>query len=253
LICQGKILEAINLKPSRLNFGQISRKAASQQKTVIVTPGDSGPLKPKLVPVKEQGVNAILREIEPGQRYEIEVTVTPPFDPKGIRAQLMLETGVERAPTATIPVYASVLPRVAAQPKRITVPANRQTDWKQIVRLVWDDDTPHKILSATADDPGMKVQLKENGGSQEVVLEVPGDYEPQPGAHAVTIKTDDSEAPVVSVPVSMRSYARSPRGKPVQPSSPAKQTVKSSKVQTRAVKEKTAKPETPKPPAKPSD
>lgn len=208
LTCKGRILEPVNMNPKRLSFGQISRKASAQTKKVIITRGDGGPLALKLAPVESQVLAAQLREIEPGERYELEVTLTPPLDSSRVRTKLKLETGLAEAPIITIPVYASQIPRVVAQPRRFTVPAQRESDYRQVVRLVWDDDAEHKILSVSANDPGLKVSLSEENGEQEVVLEIPDGYKPRPGARSVTVTTDDTKVPTIRVPIIMARQAR---------------------------------------------
>ena len=196
------------MNPKRLSFGQVSRKAPTQSKKVIITRGDGGPLALKLAPGNLQGFGAQLREIEPGERYELEVTLAPPLESARVRTNLRLETGLAEAPIITIPAYATQLPRVVAQPRRFTLPAQLDSDYHQAVRLVWDDDAEHKILSVSASDPGLKVSLIEEDGEQEVVLEIPDGYKPRPGARTVTVTTDDAEVPEIRVPVTMARKAR---------------------------------------------
>lgn len=208
LTCKGRILEPVNLNPKRLSFGQVSRKASAQTKKVIITRGDGGPLALKLVPIELQGFGAQLREIEPGERYELEVTLTPPLKSNRVRTNLKLETGLAEVPTITIPASATQIPRVVAQPRRFSIPAQRDSDFRQAVRLIWDDDAEHKILSVSANDPGLKVSLSEEDGKQEVVLEVSDGYKPRSGARTVTVTTDDTEVPTIRVPVIMARRAR---------------------------------------------
>lgn len=208
LTCKGRILEPANLNPKRLSFGQVSRKAPAQTKKVIITRGDGGPLALKLVPVDLQGFAVQLHEIEAGERYELEVTLAPPLESSRVRANLKLETGLAEAPIITIPAFATQVPRVVAQPRRFTLPAKLDSDYHQVVRLVWDDDAKHKILSVSANDPGLKVSLTEEDGEQEVVLEISDGYKPRSGARAVTVTTDDAEVPTIRVPIIMAKQTR---------------------------------------------
>jgi hypothetical protein len=201
LICRGRVMEPVRLEPDRLHFGQVSRRSAPQSKTVVLTRGDGGPLEPKLLPVEAEGVRAELREIEPGERYEIEVVITPPFNGVDVSRSVKLETGVPQAPSTVVPIYANLRPRVVAEPKRFSVPQTRESPWQQSVHLVWDDDAPHKIVEATVNDPKMTVRVIEVDGKQQVVLEVPPDYALAQTARSVTVKTDDTEAPVLRVPI----------------------------------------------------
>ena len=188
---------------------KVSRTATGQKQTIVITPGDAGPLKLKLAPVESEFFEAKLHEIEKGKHYELEVTLKPPLPAKAVRTNLKLETGLAQAPNITIPASAIPRPHVVASPRRFSVPTKRKPDWRQTVRLEWDDDAPHRILGATASDPGLKVRVIEKKGEQEVVLEVSENHEPRPGASIITITTDDTEAPTVRVPVYFSRKARS--------------------------------------------
>jgi len=107
-VCKGQILEALKMMPNNVNFGNVSPEASSLQRTISLTRGDGGPLNPKLAPVNTQGVEASIKEIEPGERYELDVKLAPPFKQPRLGATLQLETGIAEAPTVTIPVYARI-------------------------------------------------------------------------------------------------------------------------------------------------
>ena len=88
--------------PKVVNFGKIARDAKPEQlkRTVTITRGDGGPLKLKLKPVKTKGVEAKLKELKPGERYELEIALTPPFASERVHTRISLETGLPKAPTA---------------------------------------------------------------------------------------------------------------------------------------------------------
>jgi len=67
--------------------------------------------------------------------------------------------------------------------------------------VVWNDKAPHKVLSASVTDPELSVQVGEDNGRQTVVLSVPSDYALRSRGIFVTIRTDDTEVPVMKVPV----------------------------------------------------
>jgi len=204
----GKILEPVKLSPTQVNFGRVSRKDIGQSKKIVITRGDASKLDLKLPERDTPGFKTGLRTVKPGEQYELEVTLIPPLPEKRILENLELETGFPEAPTASVRVYADVPPHVAAKPPFFSVPGNRDSDWEQSVRLEWDDEAPHKVLSATVEDPKLSVQVEEKNGTQLVVLHVPTDYLPRPSRTAVTIRTDDTKVPVLTVPV---NAARIPR------------------------------------------
>ncbi len=208
LTCRAKVLVPIQVNPASVNFGQISRKDSTKQQKVVITRGDLGSLALKLTPTESPGLVAQLHEIEPGERYELEVTLNPPFPSEPLRANLTLETGIAEVPILPIPVYATLAPWVVAQPPRFTVPMQRTPDWQEIVRLVWDDDTPHKILDVSTDDAELTVRVDEAEDQQRIVLQVPGEYATQARTRNVSIKTDDPQSPEVRVPVTFARPAK---------------------------------------------
>lgn len=190
-------------------------------------------------PIESPNVKAQIREVKAGERYELDVTLEPPFETERIQAVLTLETGVAEAPTATIPVYAAIVPRVTVNPKRITMPGQPLSDWKQSITVVWNEGPPHKILSAKVDDPKLKVRIEERNNRQRVILELAGDDWPETGLRTVTIETDDAEAPTVRVPLNIGGRAGPATTRRATPSS--LRNVQESKT-------KETKPETTKPP-----
>lgn len=201
LTCAGKILEPLYMNPKVISFGRISRKDNPPPKTATITRGDGGPLKLKLKTLKTPGFKVELREIEAGEKYELEVQIVPPFDSKRTRVNLEFDTGISESPTVTLRAYASIPARVSAIPKRFMLPVDRKDVWKASTKLVWDDTVSYKILEASVNDPKLTVRVVEKNGTQRVELEVPKDYDPGTTPRTVTIKTDDALMPTMRVPI----------------------------------------------------
>ena len=122
LLCKGQILEPLKMMPNHVNFGNVSHEASTLQKTISLTRGDGGPLNPKLAPINTPGVEASIKEIEPGERYELVVKLTPPLRSPRLAATLRLETGAAEAPAVTIPVYATIASPPAPKEDRTVGP-----------------------------------------------------------------------------------------------------------------------------------
>ena len=219
LTCKGTILEAFKTDTTGINFGNVSRLTGETTRKIVLQRGDGGPLSPKLTSPKSESISAELKEITPGERYEVVVKLHAPYKSQRIRAQLKFETGVAESPTGSVSIHASIKPRVAVRPRRFSVPAEPKPGWKLGVGLVWDASEPHKITGATVDDPRMEVRLEETSARQRVVLRMVDGYFPKPGTRAVTIKTDDDQSPEVRVPVVIRTASRSIRPKGAKPGS----------------------------------
>ncbi len=201
LMCVGVVKVPLKLMPRTVSFPRINRDSPAVSKTIQITRGDGGPIKPEIVPPADKHVQATLREVEPGEEYELEVKLVPPWPARSLRSSLTIKTGVKEAPIDTVRIYASVAPRLAAIPSRFMIPAKLKKDRDLRVRLKWSGGKPGKILSAKPSDPKLSAQLVEEHGQPVVVLHVPKDYAASPrGRGFVTIKTDDKTIPVLRVP-----------------------------------------------------
>lgn len=202
LECVANIKAAMKVEPPNIAFGSLARDAGPQQKTVLITRGDAGPLSPKIVSTGKPEVKAELRELEPGEKYELELTVGPPWPANMLRGTLVLETGVAEAPRETITYFANVAPRVTAAPNRFTIPPEAPEPLDLTAELRWSGGAPGRALEASTTAPDTTVELVEQGGRQRVVLHVPANYKPpRTTGYAVNVRTDDAAAPNVQIPI----------------------------------------------------
>jgi len=201
LVCKGRILEPFKTSDRGVNFGMVSGKGGAQEKTLEITRGDGGPLKPKLLPVAMKNLRAELEEVEPGERYKLKATLTPPFETTRVASNLEIETGVSEAPIVKIPVYMRVAPKVMAQPRALRLPAELKEDWQRTIRVIWDDNESHEITGVESDAPDMNVELAEQDGEQVVNVRIAAAPELETRQRVVKIHTNDSESPLVTVSV----------------------------------------------------
>lgn len=201
LSCKGHILEPMVIEPKRIKFLRVAVSAGLQTRKITLTRGDGGPISPVVDPPTDKSLEVQLHEIEPGERYELEVVMNPALVENWVRTDLKINTGVKEAPVVSINVAGSVQPRVAALPRQIIVPATPAGDWSQTVALQWDHKEAHKIVSATSDVTGLRVEVTGSDQDQHVLVRVSEDFHPKPGRHEIRIVTDDTKSPVVKVPV----------------------------------------------------
>jgi len=91
-----------------MSFRNILDDSSPQGKKVQIKRGDGGPLKPEILKTGKPGVVAWLKEIEPGEHYELIVGLTPPMTSGRLRSWIKLKTGVEESPDATVNLYADI-------------------------------------------------------------------------------------------------------------------------------------------------
>jgi hypothetical protein len=216
LQCEGSVKVPFEMHPSMVSFSQVKRSDEAQRKTVKITRGDAGPLALELAPIAHKNIKAALREIEPGEKYELDVELVPPWPSRTVQAYLTLKTGVEQAPQEQIRVYARVAPRLASSPSRFTIPRNMRSDLDLKSRLIWSGGEPGKILEVTSSEESLTASYEEANNRQMIVLHVPKDYQvPTRARPFVTVKTDDQKAPLIRIQV----YAapQRPTGTPRNP------------------------------------
>ena len=204
LECVARVLVPIKATPRTAQFERVPRDAPAQHRTIELLPGDGGPISPSLLDTRGPGIQAKLREIEPGQRYALDVTVSPPWPNEPVSGLVRLQTGVPQAPQMSIRVFARVLPRVEATPKHLRLSPRPGSVTSSVIRFRWHDGPPGKLLGAACDDPNVTVTVKDTARGQQVYVQVPPGYQPARASSAVTIRTDDPQAPTVRVLITYR-------------------------------------------------
>ncbi|MFH1746868.1 MAG: hypothetical protein ABIG44_07455 [Planctomycetota bacterium] len=192
-----------NTEPKLANFRSIPRDATEQTQTVTITRGDGEPLKLEVIEPKDKKITTNLREIEAGEKYELDITVRPPWPNDSLRGSIVLKTGLEQTPHETIRIYGTVDPRLQANPPRFQLPQDVITETELKVDLVWSGaDPPGKILSAASTDPSLLARVETNEKVQSIIITVPPNYERKRGtALLVNVTTDDPVASQLRIPV----------------------------------------------------
>ncbi|HNQ22355.1 MAG TPA: hypothetical protein PKK06_04605 [Phycisphaerae bacterium] len=204
LRCLTKVLAPFRSDPTYVAFGRIERTESERSTTVSLLRGDGGPLRIEVVRTSEPDVvRAVARELVPGERYAVDITLSAPW-PKGIRrGWVRIRTGVEQAPETTIPFTYDLPPYAQAQPPQIAVPATVPTARTEEIRVTWYDQRPRPIKGARVTDAQLSVEVKDlPAGGQVVVLSIPANFVRQGGPRAdVVIDIDDPGFPALHVPV----------------------------------------------------
>jgi hypothetical protein len=199
---------ALLFDPDGARFLRIPRAAGSQTTTLSITRGDGGPIHPSVSPIRQDPpklttLTALVREIEAGERYELDVTVHPPWPTrdrpwawgKSTRRAIWLETGVPESPLESVAVYATFEARLKASPVRIRIPSRRDGPVELRCVLEWAGNAPPgEITDFTWDAPELTAELLEEDGKQVVLVHVPAEYRlPEGIKRAITVRTDDPE------------------------------------------------------------
>ncbi|MBP7747118.1 MAG: hypothetical protein KA383_13415 [Phycisphaerae bacterium] len=202
LECVAKVLTALKCEPENVLFGQVKRSYPAQKNTVKISRGDAGPIKPEVLSTGNPQIKAEIREIEPGEKYELDVTIEPPWPNGMLRGNMQLKTGIPEGANESLLVTANIAPRLQVSPQRFVLRGAAASDLRLVARLNWDDDNPGHVVESSVNAEELKVSIEEQNGQEIVVLNVPTGYTPPRGrAVQVTLKTDDPAVPVVTIPV----------------------------------------------------
>lgn len=202
LTCRGRVLVPMHISPVYVNFGKLDRDGERQTQTLTITRGDGGPIAPEVVQDEQAPYETKLREIVPGEKYELDVTVQAPLPVNSLYGALKLKTGVKEMPEDAITVMARTMPRLRAMPPNILVrPEETSAETHHEIVLVWSGDAPGQVTGVEVTDPRLEAMIEEDEeGRQVVALAVPHGYAPE-GVQYLTILTDDSQTPRLRVPV----------------------------------------------------
>lgn len=203
----GEVKEYVAVKPRSINFGHIKGAQAERTLTATLTNNTDQEMTLILEPPAIVGpFSAELVEKEQGKVYELRVSAKPPYGLRHNSANFKITTNIARKPELEVPASAYVPPRLMIRPEQVVFGSVPKSEWIRPIHFTNNGSTPVKILSAEVDDQQLKVELveREAGKAYEVRLTIPVGYVPPEQGRVVTLRTDDSERPEITVPVKAR-------------------------------------------------
>ena len=217
LACEAKVLFPLRVTPRRLDFGRVHHYGPTPTVTASIVRGDGGPIAPEVLATAYPGIVARLKEVEPGERYELEVSISRRLPEGNFKHLLRIGTGVAEVPEVRIPLAGNVVPLLDVRPRIFTFPPKRAVESTKTVELRWDRLEPGKVLTAETTFPDASIRVEKGKHGQRITLTLPAG--PRVGGRIpdVTITTDDPEIPTLAIPIRFEdpSTAKksSPRGK----------------------------------------
>ena len=202
---RGECNRRVDIMPTGANFGKLTGKEP-QQRVLQVTNNTDTPLTLALDPEKTENVTWKLVETTPGKKFELISVVEPPFEPGSLNVSTTLTTNIEAQKEIEIRARARIPPRLEVSPKLMTLNLNKLPNtskaFKRPLQFKNYGDTPVKVLSASINDPSIKVEVKPRaeGQAYTVFLEIPAEYKATTEDRIVTLKTDDPKEPEIKVP-----------------------------------------------------
>ncbi len=205
---RGEVKRYVEVVPAAANFGKITSQEV-QERIVNVTNNMDTPLQLTLKPAGESKFKFDLVEKTPGKQFDLHVTTSPPFEEGTFKTSLTLLTNVEAQKEIQVEVNAAVPARLEVQPTVVTLTrakADSPTAAEPVSRVIKFTNygkNPTKVLEATCDDAAVTATVTERkpGEAYTIQVQMPAGYQPPPEGRTLTIKTDDAQKPVITVPI----------------------------------------------------
>ena len=210
----GTVKAMFEVTPTRIiSFKDLERDSVATQKLTL-TNKYSQPIKLRIKERQSHPTYDVkLKEVEAGQKYELEITTVPPLAYGSNMRQLFLETGIEETPVFYLNMNAYVPAPASVSPPRVVITPDTHNPRSRTLRVKFRKDDPVKIVDVKVEpdtimskfDPTKTSPIGDRELSYEIHLSFPElDTLPKDGAK-VTIITD-SEPPyqTLTVPIMIR-------------------------------------------------
>jgi len=205
---KGTVKRYVEIVPTSANFGKITTQEP-QERVVNITNNTDEPLKLTMVPTSNSKFKYDLVEKTPGKQYDLHVTAAPPFEEGTLKDSITLHTNVDAQKELQVEVMAAVPARLEVQPAAVMLTRPRTEGappaegLSRVIKFTNYGKTPTKVLEATVDDPTVTVNISERkeGEAYTILVQMPPGYEPPTEGRTITLKTDDSQQPVIKIPI----------------------------------------------------
>ncbi len=209
---KGEVKRYVEVTPPSANFARITSQE-TYERIVNITNNTDTPLQLSIEQPEGSKFKTELEEKTPGKQFDLRISAIPPFEPGNLRTTITLKTNIPEQKDVTVDVNGIVPARLEVQPSLILVQPPRgeeSTGVSRVVRFTNYGKSKVKLLEATVDDPGVTVNVSERkaGESYVVQIQMPPGYQPSSPDTKITLKTDDREQPILTVPIQSTVSAR---------------------------------------------
>ena len=220
---KGIVKKIVDILPTnRITFGAIGRTDTASMSVELNSNLDT-PINLKLKPFDEpQPFDITLEEVEAGKKFKLTATTKPPLQLGANTTEAVMETGVDKFPTISVPVSVYIAPRVYARPAKLFLAPAVKRSFQRSVRLHYRAANPIDIKEIKVSCPDLitveRVPPRKSFDAKALTLYhelrvtlPPGDKLPPEGAKIEIFTTDtDPEYQVITLDVILRQPAPRP-------------------------------------------
>ncbi len=155
---RGEVWHAFDAEPYPvIGFG-LMRAESEKTEAIELTSNLKEKVFPRIRPFDPPAPFEVkVEEIQAGTKYRLVARTKPPLELGSNRVTLILETGVERLPTMSIPVTAIVLDRVSVRPDRLRIVPSQTQGGPRTLRVNYTEQQPIQITKIESSHPSVRV------------------------------------------------------------------------------------------------
>ncbi|MCP4715834.1 MAG: DUF1573 domain-containing protein [Deltaproteobacteria bacterium] len=220
----------LSTKPSRLNFGRLSKKDLPVVKHVALTGTAKDSI--KLSSVKSQNdkikVETSPTGYENNKDKRIQVSVLPGLKVGRFRDRVTIVTDHPKVKNVTLYVYGEVMGSVAVKPTYLSFGVmKKDKTLEKSITLTATGETSFKVLNVTASVAELKTRVEtvKEGKEYRVTATVPQDFAGQILKGSIKITTDDKEQETIEVKFFGRKAGKPVPEKAINKDAPQKKAV----------------------------
>ncbi|MFH1419796.1 MAG: hypothetical protein ABII12_16100 [Planctomycetota bacterium] len=141
--------------------------------------------------------------LEPGKKFELTVSLVPPFRPGNNSASIELSTGLNEMPELKVPAQVYITAEVDVMPPKLVLRPGRTSPLTRQVSVKNNSGKPMVVSDVQASNPRIKTTLSESiaGMQYKIDVSIPTDYDVPESGDKITFKTDVPAMPFIEVPV----------------------------------------------------
>lgn len=197
---KGEIRQVYQFKPAQaITFTNIDRSTKTEQ-SITMTNNMEDEVQLKLRPLPDDApFEVAIEPIKEGREYKLTAKTRTPLRTGSNRVAVILETGVEKMPTLTVPVTAFIRPDVSVSPPVLYIPPSSNREIQRRLTVQYKAESPMKITEVVSSLDAIKCEvlpLRQNNDPriqnirQQIKVTIPPELDLEDGLATITIKTD---------------------------------------------------------------
>ena len=205
LTVKGTVMAAVDVAPDRVLFGSVNNQEATTKRIRVLDSGD-GTLKINHIQTSSRFFTTEVRPVHLGKaiNYEVKVILQPRAPVGKFQETLTIHTNNELQPHLSVAIEGNVLGPITVQPEQLFFGfVNRQELTRQDILLTKTDGADLKVLEVghQAQFVSTKIIPLESGRKIRIQVTVSGDAPSGPFRDLLEIYTNNTEQPVIRVPL----------------------------------------------------